>query len=142
MARIFFQQHKTFVGKVLYIFRQFVVMLPKTGGSPVFHFAKGVLAPRESCAAASCAIAPNLFCSAPLLASSSICASHKLARNSSNLAQAQKPQRRIAKCRAARQKRLSRIFTKIHLHYILRGDEVRDSAAARAVQLSWKNTAH
>ena len=29
-----------------------------------------------------------------------------------------------------------RIFTKIHLHYILRGDEVRDSAAARAVQLS------
>ncbi|MGI9337694.1 MAG: OsmC family protein [Gammaproteobacteria bacterium] len=31
---------------------------------------------------------------------------------------------------------LPRVFVKIHLHYILRGGDVRDAAAARAVQLS------
>lgn len=31
---------------------------------------------------------------------------------------------------------IPRVFVKIHLHYILRGDNVRDAAAARAVKLS------
>lgn len=31
---------------------------------------------------------------------------------------------------------IPRVFVKIHLHYVLRGDNVRDSAAARAIKLS------
>lgn len=31
---------------------------------------------------------------------------------------------------------IPRVFVKIHLHYILRGDAVKDSAAARAIKLS------